>query len=132
MDNAIKTVLILDDEKFVRQSFADFFEDRLWHTLQAESAEQALDILETASPHAAIVDVRLPGMNGDAFIRRAFNKKPKMIFTVCTGSTDYILPEDLSILPTVCSDVFFKPVSNMAEMESCLLRMMSALETTED
>ena len=43
----MNTILILDDEYVVRQSFVDYFEDSLWRVVQAETAEQALDLLET-------------------------------------------------------------------------------------
>ncbi len=38
----MNTVLILDDETAVRQSFADYFEDQLWNVIQAASAEEAI------------------------------------------------------------------------------------------
>ena len=42
----MKTILILDDEQAVRESFSDYFEDRQWHTILAESGEQALKLIE--------------------------------------------------------------------------------------
>jgi FixJ family two-component response regulator len=124
MNQFIKTVLIIDDEVSIRQSFVDFFEDHLWCVLQAESAEEALTILEEKSPGCAVVDIRLKGIDGDAFIREACEKKPKMAFVVCTGSPEYDLPEDLSKLPNVCGQIFRKPVSNMAEIESKLFQLI--------
>ena len=50
----MKTLLVLDDEHIVRQSFVDYFEDRSWHVVQAETAEQALTMLETVQPAAAL------------------------------------------------------------------------------
>jgi CheY-like chemotaxis protein len=73
----MKTILILDDEKVVRESFLDYFEDHLWNPVQAESGEQALELLKKESPVVAIVDVRLPGMDGNVFIRKSISAKIK-------------------------------------------------------
>ena len=127
-----KTVLVVDDEIFIRQSFADYFEDRLWHPLEAESGEQALEILEKESPHGDIVDIRLGGMDGDTFIREACLKKPKTAFVICTGSPEYDVPSDLLRLPCVSDQVFRKPVTHMAGLEEELLRLIADMEKKED
>jgi DNA-binding NtrC family response regulator len=132
MSAVSKTVLIIDDEIFIRQSFADYFEDHLWFTLQAESAEQALQLLETETPQGAIVDIRLGGMDGDAFIREAHQKKPDMVFVVCTGSPEYDVPHDLLQLPSVSSRIFRKPVVDMAEVKQELSRLLTSIQTGKD
>ncbi|WP_022663871.1 response regulator [Desulfospira joergensenii] len=125
MDEPVKTVLLVDDEINIRQSFADYFEDNLWETLQAENGEQALEILKTASPQGAIVDIRMGGMDGNAFIREAYEKNPDLNFIICTGSPEYDVPPDLKGLPRVSEILFRKPVADMAALEktlSCLIR----------
>lgn len=123
----MKTILILDDEPFVRKSFADYFEDHLWRPLQANSAKQALELLEKESPYGAVVDIRLKGMDGNAFIRKVHREKPKMAFVICTGSPEYDIPADLLKLPCVSNHVFRKPVTDMAELEKDLLRIMEIM-----
>ncbi len=118
----MKTILILDDEQDVRNSFADYFEDCLWLSVQAESAEEALDMLATESPDAAIVDVRLPGMDGNDFIRKACQYSPKTVFVICSGSPEYLVPPDLMELPCVSNRLFKKPVTRMADMEKAVLQ----------
>jgi YesN/AraC family two-component response regulator len=129
LNEITKTVLIVDDEVFIRQSFMDYFEDRLWRVLGAESGEQALEIMETESPHGAIVDIRLGGMDGDALIRKAYLKRPKTAFVICTGSPEYDVPADLLKLPEVSDQVFRKPVTDMARLEKDLLRLIANVET---
>ena len=132
MSELTKTVLIIDDELFVRQSFADYFEDHLWYALQAESGEQALQMLETASPHGAIVDIRLRGMDGDAFIRKAHQRRPDMVFVVCTGSPEYDVPPDLLKMPGVSARIFRKPVVDMTEVEKELSLLIASIQTEKD
>lgn len=128
MNEQMKTILIIDDEEIVRESFAYHFEDRLWRCIMAESGEEALDILEEASPHCAIVDIRMGGMDGNAFIREAHLKRPQMVCVICTGSPEYVIPDDVRKLPTVSNLVFNKPVTKMAELEGELLRLMAGIK----
>jgi two-component system, OmpR family, response regulator len=106
----------------------DFFEDRLWRPLGAESGEQALGLLEEESPHGAIVDIRLGEMNGNDFISAAYQRKPGTAFVICTGSPEYTLPADLKHLPGISSRVFRKPVTDMATVENDLLRLIKKIE----
>ena len=127
MNDAIKTVLILDDEPSIRQSLTDYFEDHLWRSLQAESAEQALELLENKSINCVIVDIRLRGMNGNTFMRTAYNKNPNTAFVVCTGSSEYDVPMDLLKLPRVSNHVYRKPVTNLSGLEKDLLRLITTI-----
>jgi CheY-like chemotaxis protein len=124
MNETTKTILFVDDESFIRQSFVDYFEDRFWQTLQAESGEQALEILKTESPDAAIVDIRMDGMDGNDFIRKAYPDNHNTAFVVCTGSPEYEVPADLKILPCVSKQIFKKPITDMAILEKVLLQII--------
>jgi DNA-binding response OmpR family regulator len=60
----LRLFLILDDEESIRQSIAAFMEDEGYVVFQAESAEQALEIVRTHPIDDAVVDIRLPGQDG--------------------------------------------------------------------
>ncbi len=124
MSEVIKTVLFVDDEIYIRQSFADYFEDNNWKTLQAESGEKALELLKKESPDGAVVDIRMSGMDGDVFIRNALDEKLSMGFIICTGSPEYDIPEDLISKPCVSDFLFRKPVTDMESLEKELLRVI--------
>ena len=132
MQPAPKTVLIVDDETFVRQSLVDYFEDRLWRTLAAESGERALEILDGESPSGAIVDIRLGGMDGNTFIRRATVKRPDLVFVICTGSPEYEVPADLLALPCVCNTIHRKPVINISDLELALTKTIANLQGRQE
>jgi len=120
----VNTILILDDEDVVRQSFVDYFEDNLWRVVQAETAEQALDLLETEQPEVALVDIRLPGIDGDEFIREAIERQKPLAFVICSGSPTYGVPADLRQQVSVSEHFFRKPVTNFEELEQDVLRIM--------
>jgi YesN/AraC family two-component response regulator len=132
LSESLKTVLIVDDEAIIRQSFVDYFEDRLWRPLQAEGGERALELMQVESPDGVVVDIRLKGMDGDDFIREAYRKKPKTAFVICTGSPEYDIPADLLKLSGVSEHIFRKPVTDMAELEKTLIRLITNIETKQD
>lgn len=129
MDNVTKTVMIIDDEEIIRQSFCDFFEDHLWCSIAAQSGEEALTLLDQASPHGAIVDIRLGGMTGNDFIRQATRHKPQMGFIICTGSPEYDIPADVRELPGVSPQVFTKPINDLSLLEEELCRLIEHIES---
>ncbi len=123
MNNPAFSVLIIDDDAAIRQSFGDYFEDQDFTVLSAESGEEALEILMTESPNAAIVDVRMKGMSGVDFIQNAYPQKLDCVFLICTGSPEYRLPDDLLKLNRVSSTVFQKPVKNLSLVYKEILQM---------
>ncbi len=122
----MNSLLILDDERVVRQSFADYFEDNSWNVVQAETAEQALEILETEQPCAALVDIRLPGIDGNMFIREALEQNINMAFIICSGSPSYCVPVDLKEHTNVSDTFFRKPVENFEELEQDVRQAIAA------
>ncbi len=107
------TILILDDDEAVRESFRDFFEDRGWQVHAAPTAEDALALLEHQPIDGAVVDIRLPGMDGNAWVRVVSQRHPTLACVICTGSPEYRLPGDVTGLVQVSERVFFKPVTDL-------------------
>lgn len=120
----MKTVLILEDDTPVRESFTGYFEDRDWRVIPVTSAEEALEILDGQSPDCAVVDIRLPGMDGNAFITAALSKLPKLACVIATGSPEYLPPDSLVEKVGVSSNVFTKPINELADLEKELLKQM--------
>ena len=125
-----RSVLVLDDEVVVRESLADFFEDRGWRVWQAASAEAALDLLASEPPGGVLVDIRLPGMRGDAFIREAHRLHPALAFVIVTGSPELCRggagKTYVQDLPATFPRIFEKPITDLAELERTLAQHILA------
>ena len=87
--------LVLDDDERVRISLETFFADEGFRTQSASSGEEALEVLKAYAADVVIVDIRLPGMDGDRFMREAHRLYPELKFLVHTGSADYCLPQHM-------------------------------------
>lgn len=124
-DNSITHILIVEDEASVRQSLAGFLEDFDFNISMAESAEDAFEILAEKSFHAAIIDIRLPGMNGDAFISKAHEIQPTMRFIIYTGSTEYQLSYALKTIGLRKEHIFLKPQRDLTVFVKAIKDLLS-------
>jgi CheY-like chemotaxis protein len=107
-------VLIVDDESLITSSLMAFLEDEGMSPMSAASGEEAIEILqEDKAFDVCIMDMRLPGMDGNTAIRAIHKLCPKMRFIVHTGSVDYIIPTDLKSLGIREAHLFHKPLADM-------------------
>lgn len=123
------TILVLDDEPFIRMNLATYLEDEGFNVLEAATAEHALQLLETHEVSLVVVDLRLPGIDGASFIRFAKMKDDSLQFIIHTGSLEYRLEENLKALGLKTSDIFCKPVKDMVVMSQTIVeRLLPRLE----
>jgi two-component system OmpR family response regulator len=107
-------ILVVDDEESIRRGLRAWLEDEDFEVATAESGEKALEILSSDPADGAIVDIRLPGMDGNAFMEQAHRLCPRMRFLIYTGSVNYCPPANLQDLGIDQNDVFQKPLRDMA------------------
>jgi two-component system, OmpR family, response regulator len=113
METREKRILIVDDEEMYRWNIADFIEDEGFEVDVAESGETALNMISAQSFDVAIVDMRLPGMDGNAFVTKAKEINANLRFLIHTGSVEYVLPPELKKMGIHQESVFYKPLEDM-------------------
>ena len=114
-------VLIVDDESLITSSLQAFLEDEGLMAVSAASGEEAIEILqEDMGYDVCIMDMRLPGMDGNAAILSIHEMCPKMRFIVHTGSVNYIVPNDLKRLGIREEHLFQKPLSDMTPIAEAI------------
>ncbi len=117
------SVLVLDDEKAIRESLAAHFEDDDFKNFTAASAEQALAIMERNAVNVVIVDLRLPGLDGARFVVEAHSRWKEVAFIIYTGSSEYSLEPNLEAIPQVSRTVFFKPLKDLSLLSDEVRKM---------
>ena len=111
----IAAVLIIDDDPDVRRNLTAYLEDEGMSAAAVDSYEAAVALLETgAGCEVCIMDVRLPGLQGEAAIAQLKILRPRLAFLLHTGTTEYRLPPALRALGMSDVDVFIKPIEDMA------------------
>src|SRR3954468_20604915 len=85
MPDALKHLLIVEDEAPLRQAVAEQLTDRGYRVEQADSGEVALAKLADFAFDIIVTDLRLPGIDGSAVVEAAVDRYPHIIAIVVTG-----------------------------------------------
>ncbi|MCP4689290.1 MAG: response regulator [Desulfobacterales bacterium] len=125
-------ILVLDDEPAIRDSMVNFLEDYEFEVTPAGTAEEALEILAKAPFDAAVVDIRLPKMDGSSMIAEAHKLQSNMRFLIHTGSVGYKLPKNLKKIGMLQENVFLKPLPDLILIVNAINKLMAEKERTSD
>ncbi|MBR5904146.1 MAG: response regulator transcription factor [Alphaproteobacteria bacterium] len=88
-----KTILVIDDDKMLRDTLAVGLRKEGFDVIRAESAEQAQEILNRINVDAMVLDRMMVGMDGLSFlknIRKNGNNTPVIMLTALSGSENTI------------------------------------------
>lgn len=118
-------VLVVDDDFPVLTSLCDFLEDEGFYVQSAASGEDALEILRQDQFDIGVVDIRLPGMDGNTLVMKAHEIYPGMKFVIYTGSSEYNLPGYLKELGISPENVFLKPLSDLEAIVNSIKQFIS-------
>lgn len=119
-------VLVVDDEPAIRNSLVEFLEDCQFDVYAADSAENALDLIARIPIDVAIVDIRLPKLDGDSFIAQASVLRTQMRYLIHTGSVEYKLSDELKSLGVSPEHVFHKPQMDLSVFHDAIHRLMNS------
>jgi two-component system response regulator PrrA len=95
-DPAHATILVVDDDEAVTQTFARMLRLEGYEVCTAVNPEVGLRVAGEAQPHAIILDLRMPLMDGLGFLRRlrALDGHQNTPVAIVTG--DYLLDDTIS------------------------------------
>ena len=105
------TILIVDDDEGVTQTFARMLRLEGYEVRTALSAETGLREAEKSQPDAIILDLRMPLVDGLGFLRqlRSFTGQRTTPVAIVTG--DYFLDDTVSAeLRELGAELRFKPL----------------------
>lgn len=78
-------VLLVDDEKEFLESLSERFELRGFEVYKAQSGPEAIRVVEKNKIHAAVVDLKMPDMDGLVTITKLKEIQPKIKTILLTG-----------------------------------------------
>ncbi len=106
--NKKEKILIVDDEKIVRESLYHWFEDDNYQVDTAEDGETALKKYEKEKFDLLLVDMKMPGMSGLDLLSKikAFDKDALIILITAFAS----VPSAITALKNGAYDYVTKPV----------------------
>jgi DNA-binding response OmpR family regulator len=119
----MKKILIIDDEKQVRDVLNIALNEEGYESLQAPSGEQGVDLFKSSEPDIVITDVMMPGIDGievtkqmrahrddiDVVVMSGFGTEELVINALRAGASNYIKkPIVFDELFKIIDDIIFK------------------------
>lgn len=78
-------ILVVDDDKSIRKTLAAILEEEGYTVDTAENAKEAIEKSNTQFYNLALVDIRLPDMEGTKLLAAMKETTPKMVKIIVTG-----------------------------------------------
>jgi DNA-binding response OmpR family regulator len=82
-------VLVVDDERQIRDLLGEFLEREGYEVLLSSAGEEAIELAERKIPHAILLDVKMPGIDGIEVCKR-LKAEPKTQFIPVIMITGYV------------------------------------------
>ena len=101
------TILIVDDEANLLEVLAVALENMGYGTVTAETAEEALAVLEEREVHLVLSDLRLPGLSGRELMEKVKAANPDLPVVIMTAYAS--LKEAVEIIKEGAFDYTVKP-----------------------
>jgi len=84
LDEQIR-ILVADDDEGIRETIATILEDEGYLVDQAENGKEAIEKSNKRFYNVALIDIRLPDMEGTELLSAMKDTMPKMIKIIITG-----------------------------------------------
>jgi two-component system nitrogen regulation response regulator NtrX len=119
------TILVVDDEKNIRRTLRMVLEGSGFNTLEASSAEECLDVLDSREVDLLILDVRLPKMSGIEALKKIRSEPETRKLPVLMVSGHASVAEAVQAVQLGATDFFEKPL----DRDRILVTVRNALQT---
>jgi len=107
-----RKTLLVDDEPGILRVLGISLADRGYDVLTASSGEEALDLFRSAKPDIVLTDIKMPGIDGIALLRKIKEEIPETEVIMITGHGDMQLA--VQSLKHEASDFITKPIHDEA------------------
>ncbi|AHC14342.1 sigma-54-dependent transcriptional regulator [Salinispira pacifica] len=118
-------ILVVDDEKNIREGLGKSLELDGYETVLAEDGTSALNIMEEDEIDLVITDLKMPGMSGDELLRRVVSDWPSVSVIILTGHGT--IETAVQSMRNGAFDFLTKPV-NLERLSMLVKRALSSRE----
>jgi DNA-binding NtrC family response regulator len=110
------TILVADDEALARQGIVELLQEEGYHVYQAADGTTALQMLDEVDVDVVLTDLRMPGADGVAVLRKVRDVCPQTMVMLMTAyaSVETVVDalrlgaQDYLIKPILLDDVLYK------------------------
>ena len=116
-------LLFVDDDAELRTVMRMRLEAAGYEVVDADSAEQALGLIDSARPQLVICDLRMPGMGGIDMLERLQHTRPGLPVIILTGFGD--IPDAVRATKSGAVEFMTKPVESK-DLLACIERYLGS------
>jgi two-component system response regulator HydG len=120
-------LLVVDDERAVRDGCRDVAQGLGFSTFSAENAEHAFKVLDSQNIDVVLLDLKLPGASGLEILKQVRERKPEAAVIVITGYAT--VQSAVQAMKMGAYDYVTKPF-NVEELRLLLERVASHMKLT--
>ncbi len=118
------SIVAIDDEVEFVKAIEQFFGSRGFEGHGALTGPAGLALVEAHQPQVVLVDLKLPGMDGDEVLQRVRQRYPKTRVIVITAYNDGGKTRD-RLLALGAYAHFDKPLSSLRDLSDTITRALS-------
>jgi len=129
MDEKPRIVAIDDEVEFIK-TLEEFFSARGYEVHVALTGTSGVQLADDHKPHVVLVDLKLPGMDGDQVLAHLRRTHPKTKVIVITAYNDGGKTKQ-RLLAQGAFAYFDKPLPSLRELAATVQRALTENHTTE-
>jgi DNA-binding response OmpR family regulator len=100
-------ILLIDDDPNLLESLGEVLREEGYQVGAAASGEEGLDALKQESFDLVLLDIRLPGLDGEVIMREIYNYYPETVMIIISGYGS--LESAITAIRLGVKDYFIKP-----------------------
>jgi DNA-binding response OmpR family regulator len=113
----MRKIRVIDDEYDIREMLTDFLGLKGYDVIVARNGQEGIEIFKKNKPDAAIIDIKMPIMNGIESARKIKAMNPEFPIMIMTGMLENYSKEE--IFDIGVNDLVLKPL-DILEIERIL------------
>lgn len=85
LGNSMASILVIDDEKIIRDGCTRILSKEGWAVQTASSGEEGVGLMKNDPPDLLLLDLKMPGLSGMDVLQQARGLHPDLLVVVITG-----------------------------------------------
>ncbi len=122
--NTERRILVIDDDRVVRQSIGAYLEDSGFDVLLADDGATGLNVYRHERPELVVCDLRMPGLDGISVLHEIAKDGRDTPIIVISGAG--VMADVVEALRIGASDYLIKPIIDLEMLEHAICRSLES------